>query len=308
MKNFYISVDSSACFTDDEIKKYELIMVRLSYTLDGQEHIDKFGSDTEKQALYDQLSDGHLAQSSKANPEAFRSAWEKPLSEGKNILHLSLSSKVSGSYESACQTAHELNEMYSGKVEVVDTLTGSFAITAMAKDLLKLQSKATLEEARQNAIDSIQRYNLIFTVGDIKYLRRGGRVSHITAIVGGLLNLKPLLYINAEGKIAFLAIARGMRQAMDMMAEKLRRSADEHTISAYIAHGGDIAAAERLRDKVTQVLTSIKEITIDYLTPVLGLHAGPGSLVLCFTGAPRRHMADDSPIKELLDKIHPSKS
>jgi DegV family protein with EDD domain len=303
MKNFLISIDSSASFTDAQIAAHELIMVHLSYTLDGLEHIDKFNSDTEKQALYNQLSDGYLAQSSKANPEAFRSAWEKPLSDGMNILHLSLSSKVSGSYESACQTAHELNAKYSGKVEVVDTLTGSFAISALALNLMEIQSTATLEEAKHIALDTLQQYNLIFTVGDIKYLRRGGRISHIKAMLGGLLHLKPVLFISPEGRITLLTNARGMRQAFEFMVEKMKRSANENTNSAYISHGGDIPAAERLQEKIVQTFASIKKATIDYLTPVLGLHAGPGSLVLCFRGAERENMLDESPLKELLEKI-----
>ena len=308
MNNFYISVDSSACFTDEEIKKHGLIMVHLSYTLDGQEHIDKFNSDTEKQALYDQLSEGHLAQSSKVNPEAFCSAWEKPLSEGKNILHLSLSSKVSGSYESACKTAGELTGNYDGRIEVVDTMTGSFAVTALVLDLIKLQHTATIDEAKKIALDTLQNYNLIFTVGDIKYLRRGGRISHIKALLGGLLHLKPMLFINREGRITFMSNARGMRQALDMMVEKMKRNTNDLTDSAYIAHGGDISLAERLQEKIGQTFTTIKKFTIDYLTPVLGLHAGPGALVLCFRGAERNHMLDEKPLKELLEKIHPSKS
>jgi DegV family protein with EDD domain len=307
MKNFIISVDSSSCFTDSELKEYEFIMAHLSYTLDEREYVDAFKDDDQKQALYDQLSNGHMAQSSKVNPEAFRSVWEKPLSEGANILHLSLSSKVSGSFESACQTADELNKKYSGRVEVVDTGTGSFAITALALELMKLQHTATIDEAKRVAIESLQEYNLIFTVGDIKYLRRGGRISHIKAILGGLLHLKPVLYINSEGRITLLTNARGMRQALEMMMEKMKRNSTQNTDSAYIAHGGDAPLAQRLQQKIGEVFPAIKRITIDYLTPVLGLHAGPGSLVLCFRGAERDHMLDESPIKELIGRLHYTK-
>ncbi len=308
MKNFLISVDSSACFTDEELKEYGFLMVRLSYTLDGHEYIDIFENDEQKQALYDQLSDGHLAQSSKANPEAFRKAWEAPLREGANILHLSLSSKVSGSYDSACQAAQELNDMYSGRVEVVDTGTGSFAVTALALELAKLQETSTIDEAMQIAMDSLQEYNLIFTVGDIKYLRRGGRISHIKALLGGLLHLKPMLYINSEGRITFFANARGMRQALDLMIEKLNRNVTDKTDSAYIAHGGDVSLAQRLKAKIEEAIPAIKRVTIDFLTPVLGLHAGPGALVLCFRGAQRDGILEDSPIKELVERLHHTKS
>jgi DegV family protein with EDD domain len=308
VKNFQISVDSSACFTDEALNEYGFFMVHLSYTLDGREYIDAFDNDDQKQALYDQLSAGHMAQSSKANPEAFRKVWETPLREGANILHLSLSSKVSGSYESACLAAREMNEQYGGRVEVVDTGTGSFAVTALAMELAKLQHTATVDDAKRIAQESLKEYNLIFTVGDIKYLRRGGRISHIKALLGGLLHLKPVLFINGEGRITFFANARGMRQALELMVEKMKRSATEKTDSAYIAHGGDAALAKRLQEKIEEEFPVIKRITSDFLTPVLGLHAGPGALVLCFRGAERDHIIDDRPLKELRERLHLTKS
>ena len=220
MKEFLISVDSSASLTKEQIEAYGFLVVHLTYTLDGKENVDAFDSDKQKQALYDRLSAGSLAQSSKANPEAFRRVWEEPLRQGIQILHLSLSSKVSGSYDSACQVARDLNEKYEGRVEVIDTGTGSFAITTLALDIAGIQDTASLEDAKRAALQSLKEYNLIFTVGDIKYLRRGGRISHIKALLGGLLHLKPILFINEEGRITLLSNARGMRQALNIMVEK----------------------------------------------------------------------------------------
>jgi DegV family protein with EDD domain len=304
VKNFLISVDSSASFSDEELSEYGFLMVHLSYTLDGKEYVDVFESDTQKQIFYDRLSAGSLAQSSKANPEGFRKIWEQPLRDGADILHLSLSSKVSGSYESACHVAEELTEKYGGKIEVIDTGTGSFAITALALELAKQQSSLTIDEAKRIAQNSLNEYNLIFTVGDIKYLRRGGRVSHIKALLGGLLHLKPVLFINGEGYISLIANARGMRQAMEFMAQKMKNSETEQTRFAYIAHGGDHEMAQRLKDKIKEAFPGLRNFIVDYLTPVLGLHAGPGSLILCFRGASRENVLADKPIKELLERLH----
>ncbi len=304
MKQFLISVDSSACFSDEELSDYGILMVRLSYTLDGNEHVDLFEDDAQKQALYDALSAGAVAQSSKANPDAFRRTWEKPLREGFNILHLSLSSKVSGSYDSACQAAAELTAEYGGRIEVIDTLTGCFAITAMALELTKIQETATIDEAMHSVRNSLDEYNLVFAVADIQYLRRGGRVSHIKALLGGLLRLKPVLYINSEGRITFLANARGMRQAIETLTEKMKSSATVKTIFSFLAHGGDEESARRLQDRIKEAIPAVREFRLDYLTPVLGLHAGPGALVLCFRGAPRDHVVDGGVVKELLEKLH----
>lgn len=303
LKNFEISVDSTACFTSEEIEKHHILMVYLSYTLDGQEYEDKFDSDEQKQALYDKLDAGHLAQSSKANPESCKKAWESKLAQGRDILHLALSSKVSGSYESACLAAAELNKKYSAQVKVVDTRIGSFAVTLMVYKLMEEHEDATLEEALNYAERIKGEYNLIFTVGDIKYLYRGGRISHIKAILGGLLHLKPILFISEEGKLTFMMNARGMRQAITLMAQKMIKNATEQTQSAYIAHGGDVSLALMLKNKLIEMFPKLKEVRLDFLTPVLGLHAGPGSLVLCFQGAERNGVLDENPIKEIIERV-----
>jgi len=308
VKNFVISVDSSACFSDQELRENDILVAHLSYTLNGQEFVDQFESDADKQGFYDELSAGSLAQSSKANPEAFIEIWEQPLKEGKDILHLSLSSKVSGSHESACYAANELMTKYDGRIEVIDTGTGSFAVTAVAEELIHLQDNLTIDDAKAFILEKLMEYNLIFSVGDIKYLRRGGRISHIKSLLGGLLHLKPVLYINEEGRITLLSNARGMRQALDLMVQKMKFSETDQTTFAYIAHGGAVETALRLKDKIKEMFPAIRQFKIDYLTPVLGLHAGPGSLVLCFRGAPRNHVLADKPIRELIERLHLPKS
>jgi DegV family protein with EDD domain len=308
LKNFIISVDSSACFSKHELEKYGILMAHLSFTLNGIEHLDRFEFDEQKQKLYDKLSEGQLAQSAKANPDSFAVAWKPALEQGRDILHLSLSSKVSGSYESACQAARELGEKYERKIYVVDTLTGSYAISALAMDLIKLQCTATIEEAREFAQSGINQYNLIFTVGDIKHLYRGGRISHVKALLGGFLNLKPILFVNEEGRLTFLMNARGTRQAISLMVQKMLRSVSALTDCAYISHGGNMTLAETLKNKIAEALPSLNNFRIDYLTPVLGVHAGPGSLVLCFKGAARQRVLEDKPLKEILSQaLHKDK-
>lgn len=293
MKNFVISVDSSASFSNEELDKYGILMVRFSYTLDGREFTDSFENDEQKQALYDKLSRGSMAQSSKATPHSFIETWRQTLIDGYDILHLSLSNQVSGSYESACMAAKELEKEYGRKIAVVDTLTGSFAVTALAMDLMRIQSTATVEEARDFALAGLNEYNLIFTIGDIRHLHRGGRISHVKALLGGLLQLKPILFINEQGRITYLMNARGTRQALNLMAQKVLKSMTAHTDCAYIAHGGDLPLAEKLKEKILELIPRIS-VRIDYLTPALGIHGGPSSLVLSFKGALRSQILQDA--------------
>lgn len=277
-------------------------MAHLSYTLDGELHIDKFADDMERQAFYDKLAAGHSAQSSKANPDSFMTAWTTALEQGYDILHLSLSSRVSGSYESAVLAAEELSARFGRKIRILDTRTGSFALTALALDILDA-APSTVDEAYAFAESRLDNYNLIFTVGDIKFLYKGGRISHIQALLGGLLNLKPILYVNGEGRLTFLMNARGLRQAIMLMVQKMKKNASEWTQRAFIAHGGNIPLAETLKERVLALFPFLREIRLDYLTPVMGLHAGPGSLVLCFYGAHRDSVLDENPLKEMIDKV-----
>ena len=307
LKNFVISVDSSANFTKSEIEKYELLVAHLSYTLDGKVYKDVFENDAHKQVLYDQLAAGHLAQSSKVNPESYISIWHDALEKGRDILHFSLSGSVSGSYDSACFAAKELSKHYNSRIEVIDTKTGTFAITALVYDLIGKHPDATIDEAKDFALSVLNEYNLLFTVGDIKYLRRGGRISHIKALVGGLLNLKPILFVNEEGKLTFLSNVRGMKKAVQLMISKMEKNVTHHTNYAYISHGGDERMAKTLKKKIIEAFPNLQNVYIDYLTPVLGLHAGPGSLVLSFRGAPRDNVLQENPIQDMLDKIHLAK-
>ena len=307
LKNFVISVDSSANFTKHEIEEYGLLVAHLSYTMDGTVYKDAFESDAHKQVLYDQLIGGHLAQSSKVNPETYISVWQDALKQGHDILHFSLSGAVSGSYDSACVAAKELTARSDNKIEVIDTKTGTYAITAMVRDLIKNHKDATIDEAREAILSVLNEYNLLFTVGDIKYLRRGGRISHIKALVGGLLNLKPVLFINEDGRLTFLSNVRGMKKAIRLMISKMEKNVTNHTNGAYISHGGDEQMARTLKQKIIETFPNLQNIRIDYLTPVLGLHAGPGSLVLSFRGAPRNNVLQENPLQDMLAQIHLAK-
>ncbi len=307
LRKFLISVDSSACFKEEEIQKFGLMVAHLSYTLDGQEFEDSFHSDEEKQVFYDQLAEGHVAQSARVNPDGFSNVWKSALEDGHDIIHFSLSGNVSGSYESACVAARTLLEKYDRRIEVVDTKTGSYATTALVLDIAKLPETTTIDEAVKYARSILKEYNLIFTVGDIKHLYKGGRISHIQAMVGSLLHFKPVLFVNNEGKLTLMSNVRGMKKALNLMISKMEKNITHHTNCAYIAHGGDKSLAQLLKQKIMEFFPNLQNIRIDYLTPVLGLHAGPGSLVLCFRGADRDHVLKDNPIQDILDQLHLSK-
>jgi len=288
MKDYCLSVDSTSPITEKEAKEYEIITTGLTYTLDGEESVDTFRNEKEKVRFYERLRGGAKAQSSKVAPAAFLKNWKPILEKGKKILHLSLSSKVSGSYESACIAANELTEKYPDAVKIVDTATGSFCNSKMAIEAVELQEKNwSIDKIVQKLKAEKEKYNLIFTVDDIGHLHRGGRISHAKAILGSALNLKPVLHVSEAGKLEVVGNLRGLKKAYNFIADKIALNATKETSWAYIAHGGDESNAQLLKAKISEKLDFIKKIDIGLLSPVLGLHAGPGALAVCFKGKNR---------------------
>jgi DegV family protein with EDD domain len=291
MKDYILSVDSTTPITEKQKKDYGIISTGLTYTLDGKESVDAFKSENDKSSFYQKLINGAKAQSSKVSPSAFLKNWRPILEKGKNILHLSLSAKVSGSYDSACMAANELMEEYPESIEVVDSTAGSFCVSKMAIEAVELQEKNwSIKKIIEKINVERKKYNLLFTVNDINHLYRGGRISHVKAIIGGALKLKPMIHVTEKGVLGLLGNARGLKKAYTYIVDKIAASTTKETSWAYIAHGGDETHAKVLKELIQEKLAYIKKIDIGVLSPVLGLHAGPGALAVCFKGKDRQEM------------------
>ncbi len=298
MNEYLLSVDSTAPLTKEQEETYEIISTPLTYTLDGAEKKDIFESETETETFYDKLRNGVRAKSAQVSPQAFLDKWRPLIEKGRKILHLSLSSNVSGSYASACLAGDVLMKEYPETIKVVDTKTGGFCTTKMAMEASELQRKNwPIDKIISWIKKESEKFNLIFTVDDIGHLYRGGRIGHIKAIIGSVLKLKPILYVSNEGKLEQSHNARGVKNAINDVVEKVKRNASFETTWAHIAHGGDEKLAVMLKEKLSEALSFVKHIDIGILSPVLGLHAGPGALVVTFKGKPRDLILDASSIK-----------
>jgi len=288
MNTYYLSVDSTTPLTEEQKEKYAIVSTSLTYTVDGIEQKDEFANEAEISTFYEKLRKGHKAQSAKVAPQAFINTWRPLLEAGKKILHLSLSSKVSGTYESACIAEEELRKDFPESIEVVDTKIGSFCNAKMAMEASDLQKKGwSIERVIEWVKKEAEKFNLIFTVDDIGHLHRGGRIGHVSAIIGSVLKLKPVLYVSEAGKLEHVNNARGVKKAMADIIGKIKKNTTEETVWAYIAHGGDETKALMLKEKILGAFETIKQVDIGVLSPVLGLHAGPGSIVVAFKGKQR---------------------
>ena len=286
MSNFKIVTDSCCDFTDQMYQAYDVACAPLSVLYKGVLY-DNFSDDARLKELYDGIRAGEMPTTSAVNIEGWNRVMKPALEQGKDVLAVCFSGALSTTYQSAVIASTELKDEYPDrKILVIDTLSaavgqGLLVMHACAqrdagKDIEEVA--AWLEENKLHMCHEI-------TVDDLFHLKRGGRVSATTALVGTMLNIKPLLFINDEGKLETGAKARGRKAAIEAIAKKMgEKCIDKELVT--VGHGDcpeDAAAlAAILKDKY-----GVKNVHIGYVGAVIGAHTGPGVLVVCFLGKKR---------------------
>lgn len=290
MKDYVIITDSCCDLTAALADSAELTVIPLLLTLEGKEYHNFLdGREIDNKAFYDKLRAGSTATTAAINPDVFTTVFEETLKAGKDILYLGFSSGLSSTYHASTLAAEELAAQYpDSKIYCVDTLAAS-----MGQGLLvylaaqKKKEGATIEEVR----DYIEQNKLHlchwFTVDDLNHLKRGGRVSATTALVGTMLNIKPILHVDDEGHLINVGKVRGRKASIESMLTHMKESAinpSEQTV--FISHGDCEEDALTLK-KMVEKEFSPKQIEINTIGPVIGAHSGPGTLALFFLGDKR---------------------
>ncbi len=288
MQNYIILTDSGSDLTAKLAKEFDVQVVDLAVTVEGREPVAD--SQMDKKELYTLLRQKHKASTSAVNIDDFVSAMTPHLEAGKDILYLGFSSGLSSTYQSGKVAAEELSEKYPDrKIYTVDTLCASLGEGLLVYLCAKKKAKgATIDEVKAYA--ETHKLNLChwFTVDDLFFLKRGGRVSGTTAVLGTVLGIKPVMHVDNEGHLVNVSKARGRRAAIDAMFEKIKTTMigklDEAV--AFISHGDCEEDASYLAGRIRGEL-GIKDIIIDYVGAVIGSHSGPGTLALFYLGAER---------------------
>ena len=249
----------------------------------------KFDSEMDKKEFYDRLRAKEPVTTSAVNMERFKEFFESYLKAGKDVLYLGFSSGLSATYVAGRNAAEELAEAYpERKVMTVDTLCASLGqgllVTLAAK---KKNAGASLDEVYAFVTENVLHLCHWFTVDDLFFLKRGGRVSAATAVLGTMLAIKPVLHVDNEGHLINVAKVRGRRAAVDALYDKIAESAIAPEGQLYyICHGDCIEDAEYLAGKIRAAYPE-SEVMIGYTGTVIGAHSGPGTLALFFLGAQR---------------------
>jgi len=287
MEKFQIVTDSACDFSAGEYDALGIRAVPLKVEFRGIFSDDR--NDDSLKDFYEGLRKGDAATTAAVNPEQWRAAMEPALAQGRDVLVLAFSSGLSTTCQSAQIAARELLEAYPRRqIRVVDTLCAS-----MGQGLLvwyacrRRDAGMSLEETYNWCMENRLHLCHWFTVDDLFFLKRGGRISGATALVGTMLNIKPVLHVDNEGHLISVSKARGRKAAIEALvkqAETLGAGFDNETIA--ISHGDCREDAEYLARLMKQRL-GVKNVIINYVGAVIGSHSGPGTLALFFLGAHR---------------------
>ena len=287
MSNFHIVTDSGCDLTQAMIASLNITVVPLMVNFKGQTQPDNV--DDGVGAFYDGLRAGEVATTSAINPTGWEEKIEPILAAGQDALVITFSSGLSTTYQSAVIAADELKEKYPERnIRVVDSLCAS-----LGQGLLvwyacqKRDAGMSLDEL--TAWLEKNKFNLChwFTVDDLMYLKRGGRVSAATALVGTMLQIKPVLHVDNEGHLINVAKARGRKASIEALAKKVAElGLPGENDTVFISHGDCIEDA-KLLETILKEKFGVKEVIIGYVGAVIGSHSGPGTLALFFLGSKR---------------------
>ena len=287
MRDYVITVNSTVDLPKEWLAERNVPVVPLRYTIDGQTYEDMDGLSSKE--FFQKLREGKMAVTSQVNPEEAKEALEGFVKEGKDVLHLAFSSALSGTCNSMKIAAEELMEEYPGsKVIVIDTLCACLGEALLLYNTLKQkESGKTLEETAKWVEENKLHICHNVTVDDLNHLHRGGRVSKATAVLGTMVQIKPIIHMDNNGALQVIGKERGRKKALNKivdMAVKQAEGWDNDIIM--ITHGDCIEDAEYVASLVRQKM-GIDNILINNIGTVIGSHTGPGVVAVFCMGNER---------------------
>ena len=284
MANFKIITDSGCDLSAEMLQQLQVDKVCLSVLFQGESRPDSV--DVGMREFYNGLRAGDVATTSAVNPDGWTAVMEPVLCGGQDALVLAFSSGLSTTYQSAVIAANELMEQYpQRKIYVVDTLCASLGQGLLVWYACRKRDEGMELEALRDWVE-VNKLHLChwFTVDDLMFLKRGGRVSAATAVVGTMLQIKPVLHVDNEGHLINVAKARGRTASIDALAKKVAELAEGYENETMFISHGDCAEDAAYLAAVLKEKHGVKHVHIGYVGAVIGSHAGPGVLALFFLG------------------------
>lgn len=287
MADYVVMTDSNSELPLSIAKAYDVPFVRMPYTLDEKEYAYDLGEKTDFKAFFAAMRQGSMPTTQTYPPQHYVDLWRPILESGKDVLFIAFSSKLSAALQFATSAQAEIQEEFpQRRVVIVDTKNISAGMALLVYGALKrYKAGASLDNVVEWLTENIPKTNSYFTVDDLNHLKRGGRLPASTAMIGTMLQVKPILCVDDEGSLQPVDKARGRTKALHAMADRVVENAvDPEENACIILHADNEPDAQRLREMI-ESRVKFKEMYVQYIGPVIGTHAGPDTMGIGFMGS-----------------------
>lgn len=287
--NTVIVIDSCSDLPRDYVEKNGIPALGINVKLNEIEFVDDFGKTVTYKEFYDAVREGEMPTTAQVNSEVYKEEFLKHVKLNKSVIYLAFSSALSGSINSANIAKSEILEEYqNADITIIDTKSASLGeglIVYYAYEMLK--RGCTKEEIVSWVEENKLKVNHWFTVDDLNHLKRGGRISGTQAVVGTLLNIKPILNVDNEGRLSPVTKVKGRKKALKTLVDKFREKVvNPENQVIFISHSDCASDAELVKSMILEEF-KVKDFIINQIGPGIGSHTGPGTVTLFFMGDSR---------------------
>lgn len=290
MGTYRIVTDSTTDLTPELIQELDMQVIPLCYIMEGKTyHNIPGGGEMTDREFYAKLRAGSMSTTTQVNSEEFLRVFTPLLEAGQDVLYIGFSSGLSGTYQSAALAREELKQRFPGRrLEVFDSRCASMGEGLLVYHAAKLQQAGkSLDEVLSWLKENMLNLCHWFTVDDLNHLKRGGRVSTATALVGTMLGIKPVLHVDNEGHLIPVSKVRGRKQSLDALVRRMEDTAlDPAGQMVFISHGDCLEDARYVERQIREKL-GVRQVELGFIGPVIGAHSGPGTVALFFLGKER---------------------
>lgn len=290
MPDYIIASASTADLPREFFEQHDVKFISYTYTV-GQELFEDDCREETRQATYTQMRSGAILQTSMINTFCYYDFFKSLMDTGKDVIYLDMSKQMSKSFVNAEQAAAQIAEEYPNQhFYLMDTCCISGGLGLLVESMVRCkESGMSYDEVvawgEENKLKIMHR----FTVDDLNYLKRGGRVSNAAALVGSLLSVKPVLYVPDDGTLTVASKVRGRKAALAQIVEGIKRDiAEPDGQEIHILHADCLSDAEFIRDRILELYPGVGKVVITSLGVVIGAHCGPGLLTVFYFGSKRQ--------------------
>ncbi|MBE6999902.1 MAG: DegV family protein [Ruminococcaceae bacterium] len=292
MQDYIVSCCSTVDLTQERVDALGLPVLNYIYTLDGKPMKDDFGQTLSMKDFYQAMRDGADTATSANSVGAYEEFFRTQLAGGKDLLHVAMSSGISGSYQAACIAAETIREEFPNqKLLVADSLAIASGYGLFMEEILDKKKEGLSIEELFNWIEGVKKkvQHLFFST-DLTFYVKGGRVSKVSGVIGGIFEICPLLHVDGEGKLVPLERVRTKRKVRERIVTRMGELAEnrhDYTGRVLISHSDCLEDAEVVRDLIFAQFPGVKKIDIYDIGTTIGCHTGPGTVALFFMGDER---------------------